>query len=349
MDNLLYKAGRTWADDEGAPPRVSVLVPIYNAERWLDNCLNTLLSQTLHEIEIVCINDGSTDSSASIIANYAACDGRITTVTKPNTGYGDSMNLGISVARGSYLGIVEPDDWVDPHMFAHLLRTAEVFDCDMVKGNYYEVEGEGDAKREHFVVIYGEHDYWQPFDPHDNPRILLVRPATTTGLYRTSWLREAGIAYTPSPGAAYQDVSFNHQCMICARRMKLVRQGHYRYRIDNEASSVNTGGKAFAVCDEFAHTFDFLSERPEDLATFGPILNAMRFAQYVWNYNHIEDEQKLPFAQRWSQEMKLVREAGLLAEEVLPQAYRTYLGELVADPRAFCERLPDQIEYLGFV
>ena len=87
--------------------KVSVLVPIYNVEEFLPECLDSLVNQTLREIEIICINDGSKDDSLKILKEYASKDKRIKIIDKKNTGYGDSMNQGLKKATGEYVGIVE--------------------------------------------------------------------------------------------------------------------------------------------------------------------------------------------------------------------------------------------------
>ena len=88
-------------------PKVSLLVPICNVERYLRECLDSAVAQTLKDIEIICINDGSTDSSPDIIREYMECDPRVKMIDKANSGYGDSMNRGLEMARGEYVGILE--------------------------------------------------------------------------------------------------------------------------------------------------------------------------------------------------------------------------------------------------
>ena len=94
-------------------PLVSVLVPICNVEKYLDECLSSLQNQTLKDIEIICINDGSTDSSLDIINEFASEDPRFVVIDKSNSGYGDSMNRGLESARGKYISILESDDFLD--------------------------------------------------------------------------------------------------------------------------------------------------------------------------------------------------------------------------------------------
>ena len=98
-------------------PNISILVPICNVEKFLDRCLQSLVNQTIDNIEIICINDGSTDISLNIIKRFADKDKRIIVLDKVNTGYGDSMNRGLEIAKGEYIGIVESDDYTEPEMF----------------------------------------------------------------------------------------------------------------------------------------------------------------------------------------------------------------------------------------
>ena len=204
-------------------PAVSILVPVYNAGPFLRECLDSLVGQSLKEIEIVCIDDGSTDDSPSILARYAAQDERIRVITTPNTGYGDSMNRGVAQARGTWIGICEPDDFCDKHMFGALVRAGEKHGCDIVKANYSEhVEGSRYDRR---VAILGEFEYHRPFSPRELTDILLVAPTIWAAIYRRSMLLDNNVEFSPTPGASYQDASFGHQAWVSARRAVLLRPG----------------------------------------------------------------------------------------------------------------------------
>ena len=104
----------------GDVPKVSVVVPVYNVEKYLRQSLDALVAQTLREIEIICVNDGSTDASLSILEEYSRKDVRIRIISRQNAGYGSAVNAGIGAARGEFLAIAEPDDYVDPAMFETL-------------------------------------------------------------------------------------------------------------------------------------------------------------------------------------------------------------------------------------
>ena len=113
--------------------KISVLVPIYNVEKYLPECLDSLISQTLKDIEIICINDGSTDSSLQIIKRYAKKDSRIIVINKKNSGYGDSMNQGLAKATGEYIAIVESDDYIDEDAWENLYKLAKKHNADIVR------------------------------------------------------------------------------------------------------------------------------------------------------------------------------------------------------------------------
>ena len=97
----------------GNHAKISVLVPIFNVEKYLREALDSLVQQTFQDFEVICINDGSTDHSLEIIQAYQQQDSRFCILDKTNSGYGDSMNQGLKLARGEYIAILEPDDWIE--------------------------------------------------------------------------------------------------------------------------------------------------------------------------------------------------------------------------------------------
>ena len=117
--------------------KVSVVVPVYNVQKYLKKCLDSIVNQTLKEIEIICVDDGSTDSSGEILDQYAAKDKRVRVIHKKNTGYGNSMNIGFAAATGEYIGIVESDDFAELNMFETLYKVAHKNDLDVVKSSFY--------------------------------------------------------------------------------------------------------------------------------------------------------------------------------------------------------------------
>ena len=101
-------------------PKVSIIIPVYNVESYIRTCIDSVLAQSLKDLEIICVDDGSTDSSPVILDNYASKDSRVKVVHKPNRGYGHSMNVGYEAATGEYIGIVESDDYILPDIYGTL-------------------------------------------------------------------------------------------------------------------------------------------------------------------------------------------------------------------------------------
>ncbi len=123
-------------------PAVSIIVPVYNAEKTIDRCINSILNQKYKDFELLLLDDGSTDSSGAICDAYAEKDGRIRVLHKENTGVSDTRNRGIAMARGEYLQFVDSDDWITPEATGFFMRSATENDCDMVIADFYRVIGE---------------------------------------------------------------------------------------------------------------------------------------------------------------------------------------------------------------
>lgn len=289
-------------------PKVSILVPVYNVERFLPQCLDALCGQTLRDIEIVCINDGATDGSPAILHEYAARDARIRVIDKENTGYGASLNLGISQAQGEYIGIVEPDDFPDKRMFKRLLKVAERTHADVVKCNYFNYfEGS-----DHLVENFAGLPYRRAFDPVDYPQVVCSIPSIWTGLYRKTFLEREGISLRETPGAAFQDAGFSLKVWFAARTCALVKKPLLHYRMDNPGSSSKTTDKVFTVCEELADAEAFLRQRPERARVLLPWLAVDKWGKYRWNYERISASEHVAFAQRMLDEYRASQDANEL-------------------------------------
>ena len=124
--------------------KISVVIPVYNVEPFIKQCLDSLINQTLKEIEIILVDDCSTDSSGEICDEYAAKDNRVVVIhNKKNIRQGLSRNKGIEIAKGEYIGFVDPDDWVDLDFFEKLYNTAKKNNSDIVKTEPIRVNSDG--------------------------------------------------------------------------------------------------------------------------------------------------------------------------------------------------------------
>lgn len=127
------------------PPKLSVIVPVYNTEKYLSKCLDSILNQTYKELEVIVVNDGSKDHSQSIIDQYKQIDARIVSILKENGGLSDARNAGIDHATGDYLAFIDSDDYIDRTMFEKMVdlsvqHRSEIVFCDLVKVDEFGTE-----------------------------------------------------------------------------------------------------------------------------------------------------------------------------------------------------------------
>ncbi len=273
---------------------VSILVPIFNVEKYLEECLNSIINQTLKNIEIICINDGSTDSSLEIIQSFMIKDSRIKLIDKQNSGYGDSMNQGLKIATGEYIGIVESDDIADLKMFESLYKSAEQNNFpDIIKSNYYEYWSKDSGKRIKYNLP--NNLYEKVFTPTKEKKIFNSLPSIWSAIYKKEFILINKIFFNPTPGASYQDTGFNFKTLALAKTMICKKEAYLIYRRDNEVSSVNQKNKVFCICDEFLSIEKFLKQKVSLFKVLKPIENYIKFNTYIRNYKRISDSYKKEF------------------------------------------------------
>lgn len=223
-------------------PRVSIVMPIYNAQPYLRQCLDSIKGQTLQDIEVLCVNDGSTDDSLAVLEEYAAADSRFKVLTKENGGYGHSMNYGIARATGEFIAIVEPDDFIDPHMYADLISYAKFGDvpADVIKGSFWEFydgrDGIGDMCVKPQLSI-GMGPTPRRFTLKEDTSVIEYHPSIWSALYRRTFLEEFNIRFIEPKGAGWADNPFLMETMICARNIVWVPKEYYYYRQTNPGAS----------------------------------------------------------------------------------------------------------------
>lgn len=313
-------------------PKVSILVPIFNVEKYLRQCLDSVSRQSLKDIEIICIDDGSTDSSTRIIAEYASNDSRFIVITKKNSGYGDSMNRGIEKARGKYIGIVESDDWADEDMFENLYNLAVKNNVDVVKSNFYFYSGLGNSNKK-FPLVRRE-DSEKVINPLETNSVFFTQAAIWTGLYKKAFLDKNSIRFLPTPGASYQDTGFNFKVWASARRAYLTNEAYLHYRIDNDNSSVKSKGKIFSVVDEMTDMYKF-AKKTKHFEKLKPILFQRKYEIYMWNYGRLMSSAAREFISHVNKELKSDKENGLYDTTLLKLKEKTFFKLIATSPYLF--------------
>ncbi|MBP3657102.1 MAG: glycosyltransferase [Clostridia bacterium] len=241
MDRLRnhYACARTRRAHPAAP-KVSIILPVYNVSRYLAACVKSVLVQTMTEIEIICINDGSTDGSADILRRFAEQDSRIILLHQANRGYGASVNRGLDIARGEYVSIVETDDFIEPQMMQALYDVA----CaqgkpDIVKSSYhlyYDDTDEAECRKRPPIAIHCNPP--EPvFSIRTYPELIYHHPSIWSCLYRRGFLEAHAIRFVEAKGAGWVDNPFFLQTMWQAERIAWTPDAYYNYRQTNPGAS----------------------------------------------------------------------------------------------------------------
>ena len=317
-------------------PKVSVLVPICNVERYLEECLDSLAAQSFTDFEVLCINDGSTDGSRAIIQSYMDTDERFRVIDKPNSGYGASMNMGLANAIGEYIAILESDDFFEPNALELLVDAAERNQSDVVKADFYLYWSTPQERDELFRIV-DEQEVGRTMRPIDDLAIFFRKPSIWSALYRSSFLRDNGIDFLETPGASYQDAGFNFKVWASAARATFIADPILHYRQDNEKSSVNSAAKVYCVCDEYASMTSFVNDRLDGDQRLMGILECMKFDSYMWNYDRLSGDLRGDLIVRTSSEFADDLDKGLVDFRLFDPWTAADLRLLASDPERFCE------------
>lgn len=211
--------------------KVSVIVPIYGVEKYLEQAIKSILTQTLTDIEILLINDGSKDACPQIADKFAQKDSRIIVIHKENGGYGSACNAGLEKATGEYIAILEPDDYIDSNMYEDLYKIAQEYDSDVVKSTFYNVFTSGEK-------FYIKKENWEKnnfptdrsFKIVDFPEIFYLHPSIWSCIYKKDFLDKNDIRFNEIPGAGWTDNLFQVQTMCLAERINYTPSAYYYWR-----------------------------------------------------------------------------------------------------------------------
>ena len=242
--------------------KVSVIVPVYNVEKYLPRCLDYIVGQTLKDIEIICVDDGSTDGSGAILDEYAAKDARVRVVHRPNAGAGAARNVGLDLATGEYLFFCDPDDWCERDMLGKLYARACDLDADIV------VCGRSvyDDSRHRVLTEYSFpadfRSLRQPFSGlevagHDF--FLAARTVVWNKLFRRSFVNGEAIRFQEI--ADSNDLYFVDVALAVARRIGTVNEALYHYRMNRSGSIQDRRRGSSCWKDAYAAVKDELLRR----------------------------------------------------------------------------------------
>ena len=279
---------------------ISILVPVYNVERYLNQCLDSILQQTFRDFEVICINDGSTDHSLEIIKSFIAKDKRFKLIDKINTGYGHSMNQGLSQCHGEYISIIESDDYIQPDMLERLYTVAKENNLDVARCNYYIFSKFSKKLNNDYIRDILANKVLKPLD---HIKIFYQPPSIWVNLYKREFIDKYKIRFLETAGASFQDTSFVFKVYALCKRFMFINEALLYYRIDNNGSSINNKSKAFCVCDEYQEILKFTKVHPQIYDKIKYHIPVLRYNCYRWNFLRIDPSLRKSFLKSWQKDI----------------------------------------------
>lgn len=279
-------------------PLITVIMPSLNVEKYIIECLESVISQSFESLEILCVDAGSTDGTLEVLQAYAERDCRVSVVQSDVKSYGAQVNLGMSMAKGKYTAVIETDDFIDRYMFEKLYHIAEKNDLDFAKADFKGFRILCNGQR-----IYDEGRVWSNDDLYgkvvsvaDFPGLYLRDVNIWKGIYRTDFLRRNNLTLNETAGAAFQDIGFEHLFLRYAKRGMYIKDMLYYYRRDNEHSSSNKPQGIRFAYQEYKRLLE-LPLTGGDEKYFGHYLYARMLLVFIGEYekllaydvNHVSD------------------------------------------------------------
>lgn len=224
--------------------KISVIVPIYNSEIYLDKCLSSIIGQTYKNLEIICVDDGSTDNSLAICNKYRLLDDRVIVIHKNNGGVTSARKVGLKIASGEWVGFVDSDDWIEPYMYEELFKNSILYGVPMVCGNYrkcyenYSIESNFKFDEGKYD-IENDNEFMDKFIFSINEFNYGVNGSLCDKLFDRKKLYS--IVYEMSNDIIFlEDTAIVFSYIIKYKRIYLVDKVVYNYRFSNDQSSMHT-------------------------------------------------------------------------------------------------------------
>ncbi|ECR9802674.1 glycosyltransferase family 2 protein, partial [Campylobacter jejuni] len=290
-------------------PKISIVVPSLNSIEYIHECIDSILKQTLKDIEIICVDAGSNDGTFEVLREYEKVDSRLKVIISDKKSYGYQINLGIKEAKGEYLGIVESDDCIKENMYENLYSIAKEKKCDIVKGDMLNFWDKEERIYEYRLLNWTETLYNKILNFSIDKRILtesnIMNPS---GIHKLDFIKKYNILCNETPGSAFQDTGFWFQLQVLASSIFLVKEAYYYYRQDNVNSSCNSRAKVYCICDEYDYIRNFVLKNNINEAL--PIISYLRYGGYNWNLSRLGEEYKQEFIQKISKDFREIQNNG---------------------------------------
>ncbi len=269
------------------PPKISVIVPIYNAGEYLSRCLTSLSKQTLTDIEIICVLDCPTDGSDKVVKQYAQFDSRFVVVeNEQNIGVAASRNKGIELAKGEYVGFSDHDDWCEPVMYEALYSRALTDDYDVVLSDTF-IELPKERKIIHVNTTDSQQILFSLLLPEDSSHCVnkLAR-SVWHSIYRRDFIMDNHVVFYDRKKYLEEDTLFNCQVFARAPHVTVCHQAYYHWNLRRQTEQ-SQYGQHFQIAP-FCNYFRMIKQYVKDEELLEEVMTS-QFYLYWSYYRKIED------------------------------------------------------------
>jgi glycosyltransferase involved in cell wall biosynthesis len=336
--------------------KVSVVMPSKNVKKYIRECVESVINQTLPNIEIICVDAFSTDGTREIIEEYANRDSRVILLDDTQGSCGYAYNIGIEKASGKYIGFVETDDYIKNDMFEKLYNVAEEYNLDYVKGNHTRFVSIGEEKyfeEERVFRMPGyEKLYGTIIDVSKHPEVNWFDHCMWNGIYKKDFLVKKGVKLNESKGASYQDHGFQWQTMLRAQRAMYLDSSFYYYRIDNENASMKNLNGLEKDYNEFVFVKNILENTPTIMPEHWMIyydkmfFTIRRWIEMLANKGIDVSERQLQIIDNWISDIRKGYDAGYVSPKLIGIHEYRELMMLINDAEAYKSYLIYSIKVL---
>jgi glycosyltransferase involved in cell wall biosynthesis len=320
-------------------PKISVIVPFFYRVKNFYEQLDSLVSQSLTDIEIICVLSGEHPE----LTDCNERDGRIKIISMEKGGYGEYANAGIDASSGEYIAIFEPGDYMKSEMLEELYKLAIAHRADVVKCDFYEPSENADLEETRVMTPTSKRYYGKPLNSAFSPAVFNSSSNIHTGIYRRAFLYENDIKFSTVDGKSHQDLGFFFQTVALATRIVFSENAYYHkkkkaLRFIDERCYIDAIFEEYEFLRVFASRYARL--RPELLEAY----HRMKFLSYFDLYRSMASIYKRDFLIRFSREFLLSRDRSEFDANLLPSEEWAHLSAIIENPTEFY--YSDNTEYL---
>lgn len=317
--------------------KVSVIIPSLNVSVYISQCLDSVINQSLHAIEVICVDAGSDDGTLDMLREYEKRDSRVKVVVSEKRSYGYQMNLGINLAQGEYIGIVEADDFISLQMYEELYQVAKENGVDFVKADFYRFWTKNEKLNKLLYSVIGNASFYNRVIYTEKEKGYFWSSISNTwcGIYNRKFLLDNQICHNESPGASFQDNGFCFLVYAFAQRGYFVNKPYYMNRRDNPNSSVFSRHKSFCMCDEYEFIENKLKRDERVFEANKFILAYMSYRAHDVNLNRVSDENMEKYMKKFSDTLRRFDKQGLLNRDMFSKRDWDNAGRIIEDPMQY--------------